>query len=60
MEILKQMNIKRTKKCSLCKSIFVYNMSNDIKGQLYKFVECPVCGELNNISIFDRRYKKGE
>jgi len=59
MEILKKVNIKRIKKCELCKSILIYD-SKDVKGHMYRHITCPVCGQDNDISIFDRRYKKGE
>lgn len=58
MEILKEGDIKRIKKCWRCKTKFVYDLSKDMYGLCGEYVECPLCGKLNEVFIFDRKYKE--
>lgn len=57
MRLIKENDTERKHKCKLCKSIFAYENS-DIDPNLYPTVRCPVCGKLNEPSIFDRKVKK--
>lgn len=55
MRVLKENNTEKKHKCSHCKSIYAYT-GKDIG--IYDFIRCPVCSNLDEISIFDRRVKE--
>lgn len=58
MRIIKDnSNIERKHKCKKCKSIFAYKVK-DIIG--FDYIMCPICKEVNQKSIFDKKISKGE
>lgn len=58
MEILKEGNAKRIKKCWRCRTKFVYDLLKDTRGIFNDYVRCPVCGKDIYFIMFDRKYKK--
>jgi len=57
MRVIKENKIEKKHKCSNCKSIFGY-LPGDINPYVYPTVKCPVCGRIDNVSIFDRKVKE--
>ena len=58
MKIIKKGNPYRKHKCSRCKTIFAYNLYEDVcVGDL---LYCPVCRNYLDFNIFDKKITEEE
>ncbi len=59
MRVIKENNIEKVHKCSFCKSLLAYKMTDIYEDCWYKnLIRCPVCKHEQQVSIFDRKVKK--
>ena len=56
MKIIKEGKPYRKHKCSKCKTIYIYHISND-KRMFSDLIYCPVCGNYLDFHIFDKKLK---
>lgn len=57
MRILKENNQEYRHKCKYCKSIYAYT-AIDVNWVWYKYIRCPICKQMDKVSIFDREVKQ--
>lgn len=56
MKIIKEGKPYRKHKCSKCKTVYVYHISDD-KAFLSDLIYCPVCRNFLDSHIFDKKLK---
>ena len=57
MRIIKENKEEKIHKCDSCGSLIAYE-PKDIRGHVYRYIQCPVCENTTDISIFDRKVKR--
>ena len=57
MRVIKEDKTERVHKCKHCKTIYAYTMK-EVHVFIYRTLHCPVCGELNYLSKFDKKIKE--
>lgn len=58
MRVIKEgLLVEKQKKCSRCGTIFAYT-KKDVDFRLYATVSCPICGNMEEISMFDKKVKE--
>jgi len=57
MRVIKEYNQERMRKCKNCKSTYAYTL-REVRKLIYRTVICPVCKEVDFVSIFDKKVKE--